>query len=130
MGTLVGGYSSSASWCYLDMTFHPALVTLQILSGLYLRKCKVHKVDTWRDISWECRCATSWCDLDLTLQEFFSWLFVVLPLYYPLSQVIAKYMDVKNHFYMDDSQLFNHLSPRRCLDSFYQLKTYMNDIHA
>ena len=29
----------------------------------------------------------------------------------PLSQVIAKYMDVKYHFYEDNSHLFIHLSP-------------------
>ena len=36
----------------------------------------------------------------------------------PLSQVIAKYMDVKCHFYADDSQLFIHLSPGNCAIHF------------
>ena len=48
----------------------------------------------------------------------------------PLSQVIAKFWDVKYHFYMDDSQLFVHLSPGNCANSFHQLKTCLDYIHV
>ena len=43
VGTLVRGYRCAMSWCYLDLTFDLAVVTLslQILSGLYLRNRKV-----------------------------------------------------------------------------------------
>ena len=46
-----------------------------------------------------------------------------------LSQVIAKYMDVKYHFYVNDNQLLIHLSPGNCAISFQQLKACLNDIH-
>ena len=38
------------SWCNLDLTFDLAKVTLTyiILSGLYLKICKVWEVDTWK----------------------------------------------------------------------------------
>ena len=41
--TLVGGCRSAASWCDLDLTFDLAVVilSLKILSGLYLGNCKV-----------------------------------------------------------------------------------------
>ena len=39
-------------------------------------------------------------------------------------------MDEKYHFYTDDSQLFVHLSPGNCANSFYQLKTCLSDLHA
>ena len=48
----------------------------------------------------------------------------------PLSQVITKYMDVKYHFYADDSQLFIHLSPGNCAKSLHQLKASLNDIYT
>ena len=48
----------------------------------------------------------------------------------PLSQVIAKYMEVKYSFYADDSQLFTHLSPGNCANSLHQLKACLNDIHT
>ena len=48
----------------------------------------------------------------------------------PLSQVIEKYMDVKYHFYADDSQLFVHLSPGNCANSFHKLKACLSDIHT
>ena len=48
----------------------------------------------------------------------------------PLSQEFANYMDVKYHFYADDSQLFIHLSPGKCANSFHQLKACLNDIHT
>ena len=48
----------------------------------------------------------------------------------PLSQVIAKYMDVKYHCYVDDSQLFVHLSPGNFANSFHQLKACLSDIHT
>ena len=47
-----------------------------------------------------------------------------------LSQVIAKYMDVKYNFYGDYSQLFVHLSPGNCANSFHQLKACLSDIHT
>ena len=47
----------------------------------------------------------------------------------PLSKVIAKFKDVKYHFYGDDSQLFIHISPGNCANSFHQLKTCLDDIH-
>ena len=48
---------------------------------------------------------------------------------FPLSQVIAKYKGVKYHFYANDSQLFVHLSPGTCANSFHQLKACLDDIH-
>ena len=48
----------------------------------------------------------------------------------PLSQVMAKYMDVKYHFYADDSQLFIHLSPGNCANSFHQFKACLNNINT
>ena len=47
----------------------------------------------------------------------------------PLCQVIAKFKDVKYHFYADDSQLFVHLSPGNCNNSFQKLKACLDDIH-
>ena len=47
-----------------------------------------------------------------------------------ISQVIAKYMDVKYYFYVDDTQLFTHLSPGNCAYSYHQLKAYLYDIHT
>ena len=47
----------------------------------------------------------------------------------PLSQVVAKYMDVKYHFYADYFQLFVHLSPGNCDHLFHQLKACLSDIH-
>ena len=43
LGTLVRGCSCATSWSDLDLTFDLAVVTLslKILSGLYLRNCKV-----------------------------------------------------------------------------------------
>ena len=43
VGTLVRGCRCATSWCDLDLTFDPAVVTLnlKILSGLYLRNRKV-----------------------------------------------------------------------------------------
>ena len=46
----------------------------------------------------------------------------------PLSNVIAKFKDVKYHFYADDSQLFIHLSPGSCPNSFHQLKACLDEI--
>ena len=46
-----------------------------------------------------------------------------------LSQVIAKYMDLKYHFYADYSKLFVHLSPGNCAQSFHHLKASLNNIH-
>ena len=59
VGTLVRGCRYVISWCNLDLTFDLGVVTFtfKILSGLYLRNCKVTLVK-------ECRCATSWGDLD------------------------------------------------------------------
>ena len=48
----------------------------------------------------------------------------------PLSQIIAKFKDVKYRFYADDSQLFVHLSPGNCAISFHQLKACLDDIHT
>ena len=47
----------------------------------------------------------------------------------PLSQVIAKFKNVKCHFHVDDFQLFIHLSPGNCANSFHQLKVCLDDIH-
>ena len=47
----------------------------------------------------------------------------------PLSKVIAKFKDVNDHFYADDSQLFVHLSPGSCANSFDQLKACLDEIH-
>ena len=47
----------------------------------------------------------------------------------PLSKVIAKFKDVKYQFYVDDSQLFVHLSPGSCANSFHQLKACLDDTH-
>ena len=58
-----------------------------------------------------------------------SWSFVVLPIHFHLSQVIAKYMHVKYQFYVDNSQLFIHLSPGNCANSFHLLKASLDDIH-
>ena len=46
-----------------------------------------------------------------------------------LSQIIAKFKDVKYHFYADNSQMFVHLSPGNCANSFHQLKACLDDIH-
>ena len=46
----------------------------------------------------------------------------------PLSNVIAKFKDVKYHFYADDSQSFIHLSPGSCPNSFHQLKACLDEI--
>ena len=42
------GYRCATSWCDLDLTFDLAVKTfsLKILSGLYLRNCKVQEVHT------------------------------------------------------------------------------------
>ena len=58
-----------------------------------------------------------------------SWFFVILSIHPPLSQVTAKFMDVKYHFYANDSQLLVHLSPGNCANSFHQLKACLDDIH-
>ena len=47
----------------------------------------------------------------------------------PLSQVIAKFKDVKYHFDADNSQLFIHLSPGNCANSFHHRKACLDDIH-
>ena len=39
-------------------------------------------------------------------------------------------MDVKYHFYADDFQLFIHLSPGNCANSFHQLKACLSEIHT
>ena len=41
------------------------VVTLR-LSRLYLGTVRCRKLILGRDIAWLCRCAMSWCDLDLT----------------------------------------------------------------
>ena len=41
IGALVGGCSRATSWCDLYLTFDIAIVTFEILSGLYLGNCKV-----------------------------------------------------------------------------------------
>ena len=46
-----------------------------------------------------------------------------------LSNVIAKFKDVKYRFYAEDSQLFVHLSPGSCANSFHQLKACLDEIH-
>ena len=48
-GILVAQFKYATSWCDLDLTFDLAILTLmfKILSGLYLRKCKVWEIDTW-----------------------------------------------------------------------------------
>ena len=55
VGTLVEGYRCATSWCDLDLTFDLSVVilTYNILSGLYLRNCKVYicrKLILCRDI--------------------------------------------------------------------------------
>ena len=55
--------------------------------------------------------------------------FTVLPIHFPLGQVIAKFKNVKYHFYADDSQLFINLSPGNCANSFHQLKVCLDDIN-
>ena len=47
VGTLVKGCRCATSWCYLDLTFDLAIVTLisKLLSGPYLRICKGYEVD-------------------------------------------------------------------------------------
>ena len=49
VGTLVRSCKCATLWCNLDLTFDLAVVTLfyKILSGPYLGKCKVYKVDAW-----------------------------------------------------------------------------------
>ena len=47
----------------------------------------------------------------------------------PISHVPANYMDVKHHFYADNSQLFIYLSPQNCANSCHQLNSCLNDIH-
>ena len=48
----------------------------------------------------------------------------------PLGHVIRKYIEVKYHFYADDTQLFIHLSPDDSLKSFNHLKSCLNDIQV
>ena len=48
----------------------------------------------------------------------------------PLSQVTRKYTGVKYHFFVDDTQLFIHLSPEDSLKSLNRLKSCLNDIHV
>ena len=47
--TFVWACRCATSWCYFDLTFDLAVVTLtyKILSQLYLGKCKVSEVDIW-----------------------------------------------------------------------------------
>ena len=48
-GTDIGwGCRCSASWCYLELTFDLAVVTLtcKILPGQYLSNCKMQEVDS------------------------------------------------------------------------------------
>ena len=49
VGTYVWGFRYAMSWCYLDLTFDLAVVTLslKILSGLYIGNRKVQEVYTW-----------------------------------------------------------------------------------
>ena len=47
-----------------------------------------------------------------------------------LSQVIRKYTGVKYDFYVDDTQLFIHLSPEDSLKSLDRLKSCLKDIHV
>ena len=66
------GCRCATSWCDLDLTFDLAVLILsyKILSELYLRNCsetlRCRKLLLSRDLVGSCRCATSWCDLDLT----------------------------------------------------------------
>ena len=55
---------------------------------------------------------------------------MLFSLYTSLSKVIAKFKDVKYHFYADDSQLFVHLSPGSCAKSFDHLKACLDDIQT
>ena len=68
VGTLVRRCRCATSWCDLDLTFDLAVVilSLKILSGLYLGTIRCRELILGRDIGWGCRCAVSWCDLDLT----------------------------------------------------------------
>ena len=59
-----------------------------------------------------------------------SWYFLILLKHFPLSPVIAKYIDVKYRFYADDYKLFVYLSPGNCANSFHQLKACLSDIHT
>ena len=56
------------SCCDLDLTFELVIMTInfKLLSGLYLEKRKVYKVNTRQGHWWGCGCAMSWCDPDLT----------------------------------------------------------------
>ena len=56
------------SWCDLDLAFD-LVVTLTYKSCLVyiLETVRCRKLILGRDIGWGCRCAKSWCDLDLTL---------------------------------------------------------------
>ena len=47
--TLARGCRYVTTWCDLELSFHLAVVTmtLKILSGLFLRICKVYEVDIW-----------------------------------------------------------------------------------
>ena len=57
------------SLCDLDLTFDLAVVTLTFKScpGYISETIRCKKLSLSRNIGWDCRCATSWCDLDLTL---------------------------------------------------------------
>ena len=79
------------------------------------------------------------CQIGLVISDCFKLNFGVLqgsvlgPLLFSLYTallVIAKYMDVKYYFYADDSQLFIHLPPGNCANSFHQLKACLNVIHT
>ena len=60
--TLVREHRCVTSWCDLDLTFDLAVVTLtyKILSGLYLRHCKVWEVNTWQG-HWLVGVGVHWC---------------------------------------------------------------------
>ena len=68
------GCMCELSWCYLDLTFYFAVVTLTLKFCLgnicEIVKCK--KLIFGKLVGTlvrGCRCATSWCDLDLTFDH-------------------------------------------------------------
>ena len=71
------------------LTFDLALVTysLKILPRLYLGNVRYRKLVLIRDIGWGCRCAASWCGLDLTL----DFAVVTLNCKILLGQLLRKY---------------------------------------
>ena len=71
VGIVVWWYECATSWCDLDLTFDLGIVTFSVksLSGRTIGNSKMYKIYNCQlaiDIRLGVKCATSWCNLDVT----------------------------------------------------------------